>query len=412
MDLRRSESDRPLEPPACAGGTPVRGSLLPLMRPWMGTAEAQAASDAVARGHLAGDGPEGHEAEAALGAHLDGAKPLLMTSCTSALEAAILLAGVGPGDEVVLPSFTFVSCANAVVRAGARPVFADIDPSTLNVDPDAVARAISSRTKAIIIVHYAGRACDMARLLEVAESRRVRLIEDAAHGLGARWAGRPLGTIGDFGCFSFHGTKDIVCGEGGALVCRDEADTVRAEILREKGTNRAAFLRGEVDKYTWVAEGGSLVASDVLAAVLRVQIGRLPAVLARKRALAATLGARLAPIAGRVVLPEEWPGIQSSWHLYPVLVPVGVRDAVLAALRAEGIGATFHYIPLHDSPYAREHFGYRTGDLPHTERVSAALVRLPLFAAMSDADLEDVGEATLKVVTHLVTPRAVPHGAI
>jgi dTDP-4-amino-4,6-dideoxygalactose transaminase len=189
-------------------------------------------------------------------------------------------------------------------------------------------------------------------------------------------------------------------------VCREAADTERAEILREKGTNRAAFIRGEVHKYTWVSEGGSLVASDVLAAILRVQLRRLPLILQRKRLLAARLTERLAPVADRVTLPHEWPGIESSWHLYPVLVPAADREAVLRALHDEGIGAAFHYVPLHDSPYARARWGYGPGDLPVTERLSAALIRLPLFAAMSDADLEDVATATLKVVNRLLSPRA------
>ncbi len=390
---------------AIEGGAPVRRSRLPLTRPWMGEAEAEAAAQAVRANLLIGGGPAARVAEAALATHLDGARPLFLNSCSSALEASVLLSGVGPGDEVVLPSFTFVSCANAVVRAGARPVFADLDPATLNIDPVAIERVITPRTRAVMVVHYAGRACDMTAILELADRHGLRVIEDAAHGLGARWHGRPLGTIGDFGCFSFHGTKDVVCGEGGALVCRSESDRQRAEIMSEKGTNRAAFLRGEVDKYTWVAEGSSFVASDVLAAILTVQLGRLPAMLSRKRALAARLSARLAPLADRVVLPEEWPGVEGNWHLYPVLVPRDVRTRVLAALQAEGIGATFHYVPLHDSPFGRDRFGYSTGDLPATELVSASLVRLPLFSAMSDDDLEDVASATMKVVTRLVSPR-------
>jgi dTDP-4-amino-4,6-dideoxygalactose transaminase len=257
-----------------------------------------------------------------------------------------------------------------------------------------------------MVVHYAGRAADMAAILELAGRHGLRVIEDAAHAIGARWQGRALGTIGDFGCFSFHATKDITCGEGGALVCRDAADTARAEILREKGTNRAAFVRGEVHKYTWVSEGGSLVASDVLAAMLRVQLGRLPAILQRKRALAQALTGRLASLADRVALPGEWPGIESSWHLYPVLVPPADRDAVLRALHAEGIGAAFHFVPLHDSPYAQERWGYRSGDLPVTERISASLLRLPFFAAMSDAELDAVAEATVKVVSRLIAPPA------
>lgn len=389
---------------AITGAKPVRSSFLPLTRPWMDDAEAEAAAAAVRGGHLIGAGAIGMRAEAALARALDGTPALLMNSCTSALESAVLLAGARQGDEVILPSFTFVSCANAVVRAGATPVFVDVDPATLNVDPVAIERAITPRTRAVIVVHYAGRACDMEAITRIASVRGVRVIEDAAHALGARWNGRPLGTIGDFGCFSFHGTKDVVCGEGGALVCRAEADRLRAEIMREKGTNRAAFLRGEVDKYTWISEGSSLVASDVLAAILEVQIGRLPAILSRKRALAERLSAALQPIADRVVLPREWPGIESSWHLFPILVPAAVREAVLAALRAENIGATFHYVPLHDAPHARAAFGDLPA-LPATERVSASLVRLPLFAAMSDRDLDDVAEATLKVVRHYVPSR-------
>ncbi len=372
------------------------------MRPWIEEADAEAAADAVRGQHLVGGGPVGRDVESDLASWLDDRRPLFLNSCTAALEAAVLLSGVTPGDEVILPSFTFVSCANAVVRAGARPVFAEVNAQTLNIDPADVARLVTPRTRAIMVVHYAGRACDMARILDLADRHRLRVIEDAAHALGARWQGRALGTVGDFGCFSFHATKDITCGEGGALVCRDASDIERAEILREKGTNRAAFVRGEVHKYTWVSEGGSLVASDVLAAILRVQVGRLRTILSRKRALAAKLSERLRPVADRITLPHEWPGIESSWHLYPVLVPAADRETVLGALHAEGIGAAFHYVPLHDSPYARARWGYRSGDLPVTERLSASLIRLPLFAAMSDADLEDVASATLKVVDRLV----------
>ena len=327
-------------------------------------------------------------------------RALLVNACTAALEAAVLLSGAGPGDEVILPSFTFVSCANAVVRSGARPVFADIDAATFNLNPEAVGRAITPRTRAIMVVHYGGRACDMGPILDLAAAHGLRVIEDAAHALGGSWQGRPLGTIGDFGCFSFHGSNDAVCGEGGALVCRAATDTAAAEILREKGTNRSAFLRGEVNKYEWVAVGGSLILSDVLAAMLRPQLERLPAMITRKRALARRLSAALSPLTGRAVLPP-W-SEESSWHLYPVLVPREVRDDVLTCLRAEGIGASFHFVPLHDSPYGSRHFNYRTGDLPVTDRISHSLVRLPLFAAMSDADLDDVIAATLKVIGQTV----------
>ncbi len=375
--------------------------MLPLGRPWITEREVQAATDAVRAGLLTGNGPIGRQAEDAMEGVL-GTRALFMTSCTSALEAAVRLCGIGPGDEVICPSFTFVSTANAILCAGGRPAFADIDPRTLNLDPAAVEAAIGPRTRAIIVVHYGGRACPMDRILEIAARRSLPVIEDAAQGFGARWQGRPLGTIGDFGCFSFHATKDVVCGEGGALVCRRDADRRRAEILREKGTNRAEFLRGEVDKYTWVSEGSSYIASDVLAAILRVQVERLPLFLERKRSLARTLTARLEPIAHVAELPHEWPGIESNWHVYPVLVDPSIRDVVLAALRAEGIGAAFHYVPLHSSPFGRERLGYRPSDLPVTERVASSLIRLPLFAAMGDNDLEDVAAATLKVVRALL----------
>ncbi len=409
---RVSGGDRTHDRLAIDGGTPVRGDLLPLTRPWMDEEEAQAAADAVRRQQLIGGGSVGRAAEQDLAAWLDGRAPLFLNSCTAALEAAVWLSGVRAGDEVILPSFTFVSCANAVIRAGGRPVFADIDPVTFNLDPASVARAITPRTKAIIVVHYAGAAADLGAIGALASRHGLRVIEDAAHALGARAGGRPLGTIGDFGCFSFHGTKDVVCGEGGALVCREPEDLRRAELFREKGTNRSAFLRGEVDKYTWVEAGGSLVASDVLAAILRVQVRRLPAVLSRKRALAERLTAALAPIASAVLLPSPEAHRESSWHLYPMLVPAPVRDDVLRALRAEGIGAAFHYVPLHDSPFAQAQFGPGAHALPVTTRVSASLVRLPLFAAMTDRDLDDVAAATCKVVAQVVTgARVAPHDA-
>jgi dTDP-4-amino-4,6-dideoxygalactose transaminase len=382
---------------AIDGGTPVRAAPLPLSLPLTGPAEADAVADAVRRGWLTGNGPACRRAEDAL-ARILGVPALFMTSCTSALETSVRLCGVAAGDEVLCPSFTFVSTANAVVRAGARPVFVDIDPDTLNVDPAALEGAVTARTRAILVVHYAGRACDMGSILALADRHGLRVIEDAAHALGGQWQGRLLGTVGDFGCFSFHGTKDVVCGEGGALVCRSEADRRAAEIFREKGTNRAAFLRGEVDRYTWIGEGSSFVASDVLAALLTVQLDRLPAILARKRALADRLTSMLEPLEPAVRLPREWPGILSTWHIYPVLVDPATRDAEIRALQAEGIGAAFHYVPLHSSPFGRERLGGRADDLPHTARVSASLIRLPLFAAMSDDDLEDVAVATLKVL--------------
>jgi dTDP-4-amino-4,6-dideoxygalactose transaminase len=389
---------------AIDGGPPVRSTVLPLVGPLVDAAEAEAVAAAVTSGALIGAGKLGLAVEAQLAGLLGVERALLVNSCTAALEAAVLLANVGPGDDVVLPSFTFVSCANAVVRAGGRPVFADIDPHTFNVTPETLARAITPATRAVIVVHYAGRPCDMDGILALAAERGIRVIEDAAHALGATSRGRLLGTLGDFGCFSFHGSKDVVCGEGGALVCRHSADTDAAEILREKGTNRSAFFRGEVNKYEWVGLGGSLVVSDILAAMLQVQLGRLPAILARKRALAVRLTAALSDVSDRVALPPA--SAESSWHLYPVLVPQAHRDDVLAALKREGIGASFHYIPLHSSPYARSLAGYSPADLPVSTHVADSLVRLPIFPAITDTDIDDVVAATLKVVGRLLPSHA------
>jgi dTDP-4-amino-4,6-dideoxygalactose transaminase len=389
---------------AIDGGPPVRSTVLPLVGPLVDMAEAEAVAAAVTSGALIGAGGLGLAVEAELAGVLGVERALLVNSCTAALEAAVLLANIGPGDDVVLPSFTFVSCANAVVRAGARPVFADIDPHTFNVTAETLSRVITPATRAVIVVHYAGRPCDMDAILALAAERGIRVIEDAAHALGATWRGRLLGTLGDFGCFSFHGSKDVVCGEGGALVCRDAADTNAAEILREKGTNRSAFFRGEVNKYEWVGLGGSLVVSDILAAMLRVQLGRLPAILARKRELAVRLTSALAEVSDRVALPPA--SMESSWHLYPVLVPQESRDAVIAALKREGIGASFHYIPLHSAPYARSLEGYTPVDLPATTRVAESLIRLPIFPAITDSDIDDVVAATLKVVGRLLPSHA------
>src|SRR3989454_2118540 len=249
--------------------------------PWFDEAEARRITEALA-GRVGGDGPFGRRVEGRLAERLGAHRVLLTTSCTHALELALLALGVGREDEVVCPSFTFVSTANAVLRVGARPVFADIEDRTLGLDPADVERRISPRTVGVLPVHYAGIAADMARLLDLARSRRLKVVEDAAHGLAASFRGRPLGTLGDAGCFSFHETKNVTCGEGGAVTFADAAVAERAEVIREKGTNRSAFLRGEVDKYTWVAEGSSYVLSDVLAAMLDAQLDKLEEIQVRR----------------------------------------------------------------------------------------------------------------------------------
>jgi len=384
------------------GGRPVRATPLPLHKPWFDEREQQAMLAVLASTHVAGDGAKGRELERLLRDATGARGVLALNSCTAALEIAVQVAGIGPGDEVILPSFTFVSTANAIVKAGATPVFADIDPVTLGLDPDDVARRITPRTRAILPVHYAGMACDMSRLLATATARGLIVIEDAAHAMNAACGGGSLGAVGALGAFSFHETKDLVCGEGGALVVRDnDAYLQAAEIIREKGTDRTAFLRGERDKYTWVGVGSSYVLSDLLAAVAIEQFKKMPEITARKTAQAERLLAALAPYRGLVQLPAVPAGCRPNWHVFAVLVEPSRRDWVIRSLKAEGIGAAFHYVPLHSAPYAREARDISRVELPVTDRVAASLVRLPLSAAFSDRDGDDVIEACHKVFAQL-----------
>ena len=387
---------------ALDGGTPVRTERLPLHKPWFDAREETAIRGVLASTHVAGDGANGRELERLLRESTGARGVLALNSCTAALEIAVEVAGLGPGDEVILPSFTFVSTANAVVKAGARPVFADIDPITLGLDPADVVRRITPKTRAILPMHYAGMSCDMAAIDRLASAHRLIVIEDAAHGVNASSGGRALGAIGAMGALSFHETKDLVCGEGGALLVRDEQAYLRAaEILREKGTDRTAFLRGERDKYTWVGVGSSYVLSELLAAVAVEQFKKLPEITRRKTAQAERLLAGLAPYRGRIQLPVVPDGCRPNWHVFAILVDPAQRDWVIRALKAEGVGAAFHYVPLHSAPYARQSADLTQVELPITDRVAASLVRLPISAAFTDADCEDVVTACAKVFERL-----------
>jgi dTDP-4-amino-4,6-dideoxygalactose transaminase len=342
-----------------------------------------------------GDGPAGRRVEARLARALGVHRVLLTTSGTHALELALLALGIGPGAEVICPSFTFVSSANAVLRVGARPVFADIEERTLGLDPRDIERRLTPRTAALIPVDYAGVAPDMEAIGAIAARRGLRVVEDAAQGLAASWRGRALGSLGDAGCLSFHETKNASCGEGGALAIADPELASRAEIAREKGTNRSAFLRGQVDKYTWVAEGSSYVISDVLAAILEVQLDKLDSIQAKRASVVARYREALASWAARtgVRLPAAQPERTPNHHIFYLLYPDGpARDEALRALRARGVMATFHYVPLHTSPQGQK-LGAADVPLPVTDRVASTLLRLPLHAELSDADVLRVIEA-------------------
>jgi dTDP-4-amino-4,6-dideoxygalactose transaminase len=387
---------------AIDGGLPVRPGLVPLHRPWFDEREQAAMRSVLTGTRVAGDGEHGRELERLLAGFLGVRGVLAVNSCTAALEIAIRVAGLGAGDEVILPSFTFVSTANAVLNGGARPVFADIDPATLGLDPSDVARRITPRTRAILPMHYAGMACDMAALEVIAERHGLVVIEDAAHALNATCHARALGACGALGTLSFHETKDLVCGEGGALVVRDDEAKIRAaEILREKGTDRTAFLRGDRSKYTWVGTGSSYVLSDLLAAAAVVQFEKLPEITRRKTAQAERLLAALAPYRDVVQLPVVPEGCRPNWHVFTVLVDPAQRAWALQALRAEGLGAAFHYVPLHSAPYAQSSPEIAAVDLPVTDLVAASLVRLPISPAFTDQECDHVIEASVRVFAQL-----------
>lgn len=374
---------------------------IPLHRPSIGRPEASAAAKAVLAHTLVGRGPIGTALEERMAEDLGVKHVQLTTSGTHALELAMAVLGVGPGDEVILPSFTFSSVANCVLRQRATPVFADVKLDDLNLDPEDVTRRVTKRTKAVIPVHYAGAASDMGALGRLARDAGFALVEDAAHAVGATWRGRPLGTIGKAGCVSFHATKNIGCGEGGAFITDSAALARKAEVFREKGTNRSAFMRGEIKKYTWVSEGSSYVLSDVLAAILNEQWKRREAINAARGRAYRLYQEQLADLdaEGRLRLPRISAEGGSSWHLFHILLPTRRwRDLCMDGLKARGVGATFHYQPLHASPFARKTLGWRER-LPVSERAGETLLRLPLYAGLKDEEVLYVCEELRRLLT-------------
>ena len=332
-----------------------------------------------------------------------GAKKALMTtSCTSALELATHLLNLQPRDEVIVPSFTFVSTVNPVLLVGAKPVFAEIQEDTLNIDPEDVRRKLSAKTRAIYPMHYGGVACEMDEIMDIAREHNLAVVEDAAQGVNARYKNKYLGTIGDFGCYSFHETKNYVCGEGGALLVNTDDKTVqeRAEVIREKGTNRSKFYRGEIDKYSWVDIGSSYLPGDLLAAFLYAQLEKMDEIQQRRLRVYNAYKEALKPFEeeGLLRLPVVPEYAQHNAHLFYILFnDLTTRDKVLNSLKTKGIFAVFHYIPLHSAPMGMK-LGYREGDLPITESVSERLLRLPMYAGMTDEELEYVISVLKKVI--------------
>ena len=365
----------------------MKTNNIPFNKPYMTGRELWYIAQAHTNGHLAGDGmftKKCHDwLETQTGAH----KALLTHSCTASLDMAAMLADILPGDEVILPSYTFVSTANAFVLRGGVPVFVDIRPDTLNIDETLIESAITPRTRAIVPVHYAGVACEMDRIMNIAQRHQLVVIEDAAQAVMSSYKGKPLGTIGHLGAYSFHETKNIISGEGGALLVNDDRYTERAEIIREKGTNRSQFFRGQIDKYTWVDIGSSYLPGEVIAAFLWAQMEEAPSITQRRLDIWHRYHEAFSPLEKvgklrRPIIPDD---CQHNAHMYYILLEnLEQRTRVIARLKEQGVNAVFHYVPLHNSP-AGKRYGRTVGEMQHTDNLSDRLLRLPLWVGMDEA---------------------------
>lgn len=376
--------------------------MIPFNKPYVTNKEIEYMKDALSKGRTSGDGYYTKKCSEFIENTFGSKKALLTTSCSSALDMAALLLDFKKGDEVIMPSYTFVSTANAVVLRGAKPIFADIEENTLNIDPEDIGRKITEKTKAIFPVHYAGVSCDMDKIMSIAREYNLKVVEDAAQGVNAKYKGRYLGTIGDIGCYSFHETKNYICGEGGAiLINKDEELAKRAEIIREKGTNRSQFFRGEVDKYTWVDIGSSFLPSDILAAVLWAQFENLNEIQLKRKKLYNDYYSGLYHLEkqGKLRLPVISKDCQNNYHIFYIIFDTEKeRNNVMDKLKKSGISAAFHYIPLHTSPMGSK-LGYKNGDLPKTENLSGRLLRLPLYADLADEEVNYIIEKICDLLT-------------
>jgi len=367
---------------------------IPFNWPFMTGKELYYIAEAHFNGSLAGDGPFTKKCHAWLEAHSGCTKALLTHSCTAALEMAALLLDIQPGDEIIMPSYTFVSTANAFVLRGGVPVFVDIREDTLNLNEQLIESAITPRTRAIVPVHYAGVACEMDMIMAIARRHGLKVVEDAAQGMMARYKGRALGSLGDLGAYSFHETKNVISGEGGALLVNDASLVSRAEIIREKGTDRSRFFRGEVDKYTWQETGSSFLPGELIAAFLWAQLEEADKITQERLVAWQRYHHLLKPLEAKGMLrcpivPEK---CEHNGHMYYVLLPeASDRQAILQELDRHKISAVFHYVPLHSSPAGRR-YGRAHGELPLTNSLSERLIRLPLFVGLTEEQQQEVVE--------------------
>ncbi|WP_340122057.1 dTDP-4-amino-4,6-dideoxygalactose transaminase [Methylobacter svalbardensis] len=369
---------------------------IPFNKPYMTGRELWYIAQAHTNGHLSGNGIFTKKCQSWLEVQTKTQKALLTHSCTAALEMAAILANIQPGDEVIMPSYTFVSTANAFVLRGGIPVFVDIRPDTLNIDETKIEAAITAKTKAIIPVHYAGVACEMDSIMDIAQRYDILVIEDAAQGIMSTYKGRPLGSIGHMGTYSFHETKNIISGEGGALLINDVRFVERAEIIWEKGTNRSQFFRGQVDKYTWIDIGSSYLPGEVIAAFLFAQIEEADQITQKRREIWSVFHQALAPLekSGKLRRPVVPPECEKNAHMYYILLPnLTIRNHVIEQLKASDIHTVFHYVPLHDSPFGKNH-GRMADDLPVTRMASNCLLRLPLWLGVEVHQQKIINELT------------------
>lgn len=357
--------------------------------------EEEYIKNCLVRGHAHGDGYYTKQVHKFIEEKFNTKKALMTTSCSSALDMAAILLDLKKDDEVILPSYTFVSTANSVALRGAKPVFADMCEDTLNIDPKDIKDKITNKTKAIIPVHYAGVSCDMDCIMSIAKENNLKVVEDAAQGVNSKYKGKYLGTIGDLGCYSFHGTKNYSCGEGGAiLINNDEVLARRAEIIREKGTNRSQFIRGEVDKYSWVDVGSSYLPSDILSAMLFAQFEKLDEIQEKREKVYLRYynGLKHLEKQGKLRLPIIPEFCQSNYHMFYILLnSEKERNYLMDKLKENDIFAVFHYIPLHMSPMGLK-LGYKKGNLPKTENLSGRILRLPMYAGLTESEVNFIVE--------------------
>ena len=365
---------------------------IPFNKPFLAGKELYYIAQSVLSGKISGDGVFTKKCHKLMEQKLQANRVFLTTSCTDALEMSAILCGIGEGDEVIVPSYTFVTTANAFVMRGAKPVFIDIREDTLNMNETLIEAAITPATKCIVPVHYAGVGCEMDTIMSIARKHNLYVVEDAAQAVSARYKGRYLGTIGDFGTFSFHETKNFICGEGGALLVNNESFVQRAEIIREKGTNRTQFFKGMVDKYSWIDIGSSYLPSEVLAAFLYAQLENIDTINARRKQIYETYVDQLQYLEEKGIarLPRIPQDCDSNYHMfYLILDDPQTRDNLMQYLRTKGILSVFHYLPLHTSEFCKSK-GWDYGSLPVTDHISPRLLRLPFYYELSSDDQKKV----------------------